>query len=78
MPVLCQFARDDLRSTGYGIFNCAGCIAGGAAALTAGALKNALGLGAAFQAAAAILLISGLMLVRIRRSADMSSNPDRP
>ena len=29
MPVLCQVARDDLRSTGYGIFNFAGCLVGG-------------------------------------------------
>src|SRR5258705_547032 len=26
MPVLCQLASDDLRSTGYGIFNFAGCL----------------------------------------------------
>jgi sugar phosphate permease len=69
MPVLAQVARDDLRATGYGIFNCAGCFAGGVVAAVAGALKNALGLGAAFQLAAAILLLSGLMLLRIRRPA---------
>jgi MFS transporter, Spinster family, sphingosine-1-phosphate transporter len=67
MPVLCQVARDDLRSTGYGIFNCAGCIAGGVMAALAGALKSALGLGAAFQIAAAILCGSAALLWRIRR-----------
>jgi MFS family permease len=67
MPVLCQVARDDLRSTGYGIFNCAGCVAGGVVAAMAGALKNSLGLSAAFQIAAGILLVSGVALLGIRR-----------
>jgi MFS transporter, Spinster family, sphingosine-1-phosphate transporter len=67
MPVLCQVARDDLRSTGYGVFNFAGCLAGGIVAALAGALKNALGLAAAFQIASAILCLSGVLLLRIRR-----------
>src|SRR6185369_4430391 len=29
MPVLCQIARPCLRSTGFGIYNFAGCLAGG-------------------------------------------------
>jgi MFS family permease len=66
MPVLCQVARDDLRSTGYGIFNFAGCLAGGLVAALAGALKSVIGLAAAFQIAAAILCLSGLLLLRIR------------
>src|SRR5260370_37578058 len=66
MPVLCQVARDDLRSTGYGIFNFAGCLVGGIAAVLAGAVKNSLGLSAAFQIAGAILCLSGLLLLRIR------------
>ena len=66
MPVLCQVARDDLRSTGYGIFNLAGCLAGGVVAALAGALKNAIGLAAAFQIAAAILCLSTVLLLRIR------------
>jgi predicted MFS family arabinose efflux permease len=67
MPVLCQVARDDLRSTGYGVFNFASCLAGGVAAALAGVLKNALGLGAAFQIASGILCISGVLLLRLRR-----------
>src|SRR5215471_14462210 len=67
MPVLCQVAPDDLRSTGYGIFNFAGCVIGGIAAALAGALKNVLGLAAAFQIASAILCLSGLLLLRIKR-----------
>jgi MFS family permease len=66
MPVLCQVASDDLRSTGYGIFNFAGCLAGGVVAALAGALKGVLGLAAAFQIAAGILCLSGLLLLRIQ------------
>jgi predicted MFS family arabinose efflux permease len=74
MPVLCQAARDDLRSTGYGIFNFAGCVAGGGVAALAGALKNVLGLAAAFQIAAAILCLSGvlLLLIKTRSAAPIS------
>ncbi len=68
MPVLCQIARDDLRSTGYGLFNFAACLAGGAVAALAGALKNALGLSGAFQIAAGILCVSGLLLFGIRKT----------
>jgi MFS transporter, Spinster family, sphingosine-1-phosphate transporter len=66
MPVLCQVARDDLRSTGYGIFNCAGCVAGGIVAALAGQLKDVIGLAAAFEIAAGILCLSGVLLLRIR------------
>ncbi|MCX6630414.1 MAG: MFS transporter [Candidatus Solibacter sp.] len=66
MPVLCQVARDDLRATGYGLFNLAGCLAGGVVAALAGALKSAIGLAAAFQIAAGILCLSSLLLLRIR------------
>lgn len=66
MPVLCQIARPGLRSTGYGIFNCVGCLIGGVMAALAGALKTALGLTAAFQLAAVILFLSALVLARLR------------
>jgi len=66
MPVLCQIARADLRATGYGIFNMASCIMGGIMAVTAGALKDRFGLGIMFQAAAACLLISIAILLRLR------------
>ena len=70
MPVLCQVARDDLRSTGYGIFNFAGCLVGGVVAALAGALKNAIGLAAAFQIAAAILCLSSVLLMTVPSSAN--------
>ena len=50
MPVLCQVARPELRSSGYGIFNLAGCLAGGATAAAAGWFKSVVGLEGAFQA----------------------------
>lgn len=81
MPVLCQIARDDLRSTGYGVFNFSGCLFGGIMAAMAGALKGAVGLSAAFQIAAAILCVSGLLLLRIRLTptlADRQSQPASP
>ncbi len=70
MPVLCQIARPDLRATGYGIFNCAGCIAGGVMAAVAGGLKDALGLNASFQMAAGILFVSAFALLRLRLSGE--------
>jgi MFS transporter, Spinster family, sphingosine-1-phosphate transporter len=66
MPVLAQIARSDLRSTGYGIFNLIGTLSGGAIAAAAGILKNIIGLGGVFQLAAILLLISTVMLVRLK------------
>jgi MFS transporter, Spinster family, sphingosine-1-phosphate transporter len=66
MPVLSQIARSDLRSTGYGIFNLVGTLTGGVIAAAAGALKNIIGLGGVFQIAALLLLISTVMLIRLR------------
>ncbi len=62
MPSLCQVAPEQLRATGYGIFNCLGCIAGGIMAAVAGWLKTNLGLGYSFYVAAGILLLSALLL----------------
>ncbi len=68
MPSLCQIVRPDARSTAYGIFNGAGCIAGGVMAAGAGWLKGSLGLTAAFHVAALILLVSALALLTVRVS----------
>lgn len=75
MPVLCQIAPDELRSTGYGIFNFCSCVVGGLAAALAGSLKSSLGLGVAFQAAALLLLASAWLLLTVRpiRAAAPSS-----
>jgi len=66
MPVLCQIAPSELRSTGYGIFNLLSCIVGGVAAAAAGYLKSAVGLGLAFQAAAAILTGAAVVLLTVQ------------
>ena len=47
MPVMCQFTRAELRSTGYGIYNAASCLVSGTMTAVAGALKSTLGLGGA-------------------------------
>jgi predicted MFS family arabinose efflux permease len=68
MPVLAQAARPEVRATGYGIFNLAGCVAGGAMAAAAGALKPAIGLAGAIEVAAALLLLSAASLVWVGRA----------
>lgn len=70
MPVLCQIAREDLRATGYGVFNLAGCLAGGAMTALAGALRTVVGLGGAFQLAGVLMLVSVIVLLRIRLSEE--------
>ena len=70
MPVLCQIAPAQYRSTGYGVFNFVSCMVGGITAAAAGYLKSAIGLGLAFQFAAAILIAAALVLLTVRpRSA---------
>ncbi len=71
MPVLSQIARPDLRATGYGIFNLAGCLCGGLAALLAGVLRESVGLGLAFQLVGGLLVLATLLLTRVsvRREA---------
>jgi MFS family permease len=66
MPVLCQIARAQLRSTGYGIFILVGVSTGGSMAAAAGSLKEIVGLNGALEIAAALLFVSGLFLLRIR------------
>ena len=66
VPVLCQIAPAQLRSTGYGVFNLVSCIVGGITAAAASYLKSAIGLGLAFQFAAAILIAAALILLTVR------------
>jgi MFS family permease/N-acetylneuraminic acid mutarotase len=65
MPVLSQTARPDLRATGYGVMNLAGCLAGGVVALLAGALKEVVGLGRVFQLVGLLLVLVIFLLRRI-------------
>lgn len=69
MPVLSQLVKRDLRATGYGIFNCVGCFAGGLMTAVAGWMKSAMGLSFSFQLAAVTLLASAALLFRVRLGA---------
>ena len=62
MPTLCRIAPPSLRATGYGIFNCAGCIAGGLMTVAAGWIKAHVGLSVAFQFAAVMWIASAVAL----------------
>jgi len=66
MPVLCQIAPAQFRSTGYGVFNFVSCMVGGITVVTAGYLKSVIGLGLAFQVAAAVLIAAALILLTVR------------
>jgi predicted MFS family arabinose efflux permease len=66
MPVLCQITRPALRSSGFGMFNCISCIAGGLVAVGAGALKSTIGLGGALAGTGALLFLAALLLFRVR------------
>jgi MFS family permease len=68
MPVLAQVARPEIRATGYGIFNFLGCVAGGAMAAAAGALKPVIGLSGAIQISAVILFASAVSLLFVSRT----------
>jgi len=66
MPVLRQLVRADLCATGYGLLNMIGCLAGGISAAMAGGIKDTLGLGAAFECAAAVLVVGAAFLLFVR------------
>lgn len=70
MPVLCQVAPPELRSTGFGLLNLAGTFSGGVIAAAAGALKATFGLGVLLQFAGVLLLGSALLLWRLRLSSE--------
>ena len=65
MPLLCGIARPELRATGYGFFNLVGNAIGGATAVTAGVLKDSLGLGPAIRIGAVVWFICGAVLIII-------------
>src|SRR4029077_1040646 len=62
MPALAQIAPDELRSTGFGLFNLIGPLAGGLIAAAVGALKTSIGIGGTIQIAGTILLASSVLL----------------
>lgn len=69
MPVLSQFVPASLCSTGYGMMNCLSCLLGGVMAVLAGYFKSQLGLGAAFQAGAAVLVAAVVLLAGLKPRA---------
>ena len=69
MPALARIAPDELRATGFGLFNLIGPLAGGLIAAAAGALKTSIGIGGTIQIAGAILLASSVLLARNRSQA---------
>lgn len=66
MPVLSQFVAPGLRSTGYGLMNCLSCLLGGVMAGLAGYLKSQVGLAAAFQCSAVVLLLAVILLSALK------------
>lgn len=73
MPVLCEIAPPELRATGYGLFNCAGTVAGGVVAALAGALKSSVGLGGMMVATGLLLLVSAVLFFRLELPAYVPS-----
>jgi MFS family permease len=65
MPALCQIAPENLRATGFGIFNFIGPFTGGIVAAGAGALKSSIGIGGALEIAGVLLAISAVVLARV-------------
>ncbi len=74
MPTLCDIARPEIRSTGYGIFNLMSCLAGGAASAAAGYLKAAIGLSGSFEIAAGLLLLSSILLFKTPIGRNISAS----
>jgi sugar phosphate permease len=70
MPVLSQFVRPELHSTGYGLLNLFSCLAGGLTAASAGYFKDSLGLAGAFELASALLVLAGILLLLKPLDAD--------
>jgi len=68
MPTMCQIVPPSYRATGYGVQNCAHFLVGGGMAAVAGAMKDGIGLGFGFQLSAALLIVSGLVLLCLRSS----------
>ena len=65
MPALCQIAPENLRATGFGLFNFIGPFTGGIVAAGAGALKSTIGIGGALEIAGVLLGLSAIVLARV-------------
>lgn len=76
MPVLRQIVTPELCATGYGLLNMVGCLAGGLSAALAGGIKDSLGLAAAYQFAAVVLVLGALSLHWIPRPSSARKYQD--
>ena len=65
MPALCQIAPENLRATGFGVFNFIGPFTGGVVAAGAGALKSSIGIGGSLEIAGVLLAVSAIVLARV-------------
>lgn len=67
MPILCLITYPRYRATGYGILNLVSCIIGGAGLYAGGILRDLnINLSAVYQIAAFTMIISILVLIRIK------------
>lgn len=66
MPVLCNIARPELRSTGFGILNFAASSTAGLTAAAAGGLRSVIGLGGVMQVSGIVLFLAAMLLGRVR------------
>lgn len=77
MPVLAQVAAPEVRATGYGFLNMAGCVVGGTMAALGGVLKPIIGLSGAIQLSALLVLLSAFSLYQVARVLKSAIPPGR-
>ena len=79
MPILCQIARPELRSTGYGIMNFVSISAGGLADWGFGIMRdNKVPLHYIFATFASAAVISVVLVLLIRPRSGLDRSPDQP
>lgn len=75
MPVLCLIIDARYLATAYGILNLFACIVGGCGIYVAGLLRDSkINLGVVFQSAAAIMIVSAVLLYFVKPSKDINAN----
>jgi sugar phosphate permease len=78
MPILCQIVRPELRATGYGIMNFVSISCGGLADWGFGALRDrAVPLNIIFSVFASAAILSIVIVLLIKPSANLSDQPQR-
>jgi hypothetical protein len=66
--VVCQIVSVRLRATAYCFLNLFSCVNGGAMATAGGAIRDAVGLGAALQLSAVLLISAAVLLLILTRA----------